>query len=576
MKSTQTAISDYSNLKSLIRLVDKFFSQSHKKKLLWVVFWAILLSLGEVGLAASVFPYIDCLTEQCPTVIEQTASFFGVPVIVLASSLLFLLLTTKLLIHALFSWKSASFHQCVQRDTVKSLLKQYLRMGWQPFSERHSNYYYRRCVSTAVDASHISQQCTVLISSCILITVLFLLMTWHNPTVSILLMVGFGVINFGSQRLIMRWQKQASERREQVLQKYSLELTEALLSFREIQVYRLEELFLSRIMKNKHAFTLTNQTLEFLPILPRLMLDFSFIAVLLIVVSSWFVLGFSVQALIPELIFYAVLARIMLPALMDILSIRAQLVNTGYNIQLVIDEITNAKQHASDGSKLVVRASSKDAYVFDNVSFAYNRESAILRDINLVIPGSRWVAITGKSGIGKSTLLELLCGILKPDTGSVTHLSPAESSGSCPVAYIPQQSVLIDGTIAENVAFGFDDIEPLKVMEALELSQLKPFIDSQPLGINSKVGADANKLSGGQRQRLALARALYREPELLLLDEATSGLDQTLESKCFTAMKKQRPNMTVVFITHRQPSLVFADAVYRLEDLHLTEVKSRD
>jgi ABC-type multidrug transport system fused ATPase/permease subunit len=158
--------------------------------------------------------------------------------------------------------------------------------------------------------------------------------------------------------------------------------------------------------------------------------------------------------------------------------------------------------------------------------------------------------------------MELLCGINTPQSGRVIHAW----AGKAPprVAYLPQHVALLDGTIADNVVFGFDSGDAEKIDQALELACLKQLVSMQPDGTNTRVGADGTQLSGGERQRLALARALYRNPDLLLLDEATSGLDEATETQVLSAVKLARPSMSVVFVTHRHSCLQFADQAISL------------
>jgi ABC-type bacteriocin/lantibiotic exporter with double-glycine peptidase domain len=144
------------------------------------------------------------------------------------------------------------------------------------------------------------------------------------------------------------------------------------------------------------------------------------------------------------------------------------------------------------------------------------------------------------------------------------------------LAYLPQQVALLDGTLFENVVFGYDEGDPARVDEALQLACMDDFVDQHPDGRDAQVGANGARLSGGQRQRLAMARALYRRPDLLLLDEATSGLDEDTETRVFSQLRERCPEMSVVYVTHRRGSLRFADQVLRLNDGQIEEAKELD
>jgi ABC-type multidrug transport system fused ATPase/permease subunit len=129
--------------------------------------------------------------------------------------------------------------------------------------------------------------------------------------------------------------------------------------------------------------------------------------------------------------------------------------------------------------------------------------------------------------------------------------------------------------VTDNIVFGFDRGDAARVDEAIRLACLSDVVVALEGGREAQIGADGARLSGGERQRLALARALYREPDLLLLDEATSGLDEATETRLLAGLRQMRPRTSVVYITHRASNLVFADKVYRLEDGMIADVAAR-
>jgi ABC-type multidrug transport system fused ATPase/permease subunit len=177
------------------------------------------------------------------------------------------------------------------------------------------------------------------------------------------------------------------------------------------------------------------------------------------------------------------------------------------------------------------------------------------------------VAITGSSGAGKTTLVDLLLGVHIPTSGDIyiSGLSPLDAFQKWPgaTAYVPQDTVIVNGNIWENIALGFDyNPEHEKyINEALKLSNLEDYVQSLPEGLFTKVGDRGHKLSGGQRQRLGIARALFTKPKLLVLDEATSSLDAQTESDITEAIKSLKGKTTIIMIAHRLSSVRNADQV---------------
>ncbi|MGE3689832.1 MAG: ABC transporter ATP-binding protein [Novosphingobium sp.] len=211
---------------------------------------------------------------------------------------------------------------------------------------------------------------------------------------------------------------------------------------------------------------------------------------------------------------------------------------------------------------------------FENVAFAYSGARVpALRGVSFVISKGQRVAFVGPTGSGKSTLIDILLGMLIPTSGQVLidgePLTPELIfAWRRTVGYVPQELFLLDGSIAENIAFGagFDEIDRERVIEVAETAQARNFIESgQPQGFETIVGERGVRLSGGQRQRLALARALFCKPDVLILDEATSALDPATESRVVEAMNQASQNLTVVTVTHRINTVKNYDCIHFVE-----------
>lgn len=561
--------STWSELRKLIAVLARFLSPPHKRQLVIVSLWACGVSLFEMLVAAAVIPYVQCLSGECAPQLESALGTLGWPVIPALSLGLLLLISLKLVVQAVLVWRSADFNQQVQRDTLRRLLDGYLHLDWMSFRTQHRTHYFRRCATTAVDAAYVSQQCVTMISSLLMLVFLVGLMLWQYPLGSLLLGGGFLLINIFTQRLIGRAQNIVAHQREAALQRWSIGMAEAFASFREIRVYALERFFLSHLQRAIDALADANLKLSFYPGLPRLVLDFAVFGTLLAVISVWLVLQRPLAELLPQLVFYAVVARAILPAMMNLLSTRAVLFGSIVNIELVLEELETAARGRTERVGIVPSVAARPRFSFRQVSFTHGAGlPRVLENVDLDIHHPCWVAICGASGAGKSTLMELLCGIHSPGSGRVEHHWPDSAPR---IAYLPQHVALLDGSVFDNVVFGFDAGDPQRVREALALACVDRVIDGLAGGLDARVGPDGGNLSGGERQRLALARALYRRPDLLLLDEATSGLDEATESRLLSSLKAIT-DMTVVYITHRAGNLRFADRTLLLEHGALRQV----
>lgn len=209
----------------------------------------------------------------------------------------------------------------------------------------------------------------------------------------------------------------------------------------------------------------------------------------------------------------------------------------------------------------------------ENVSWKYpNAENSVIHNLNMVIPKGHAVGLIGTSGAGKTTLADMVLGLLPAQSGAIrmdgADIKTIPVTWSRTIGYVPQSVYLTDDTIRNNVAFGIERtrIDDNVVWEALEKAQLKAFVESLPQGIDTIVGERGIKFSGGQRQRVAIARALYYDPAILVLDEATSALDNETESAVMEAIESLQGQKTLIIVAHRLTTIRSCDEVYEIAD----------
>ena len=214
----------------------------------------------------------------------------------------------------------------------------------------------------------------------------------------------------------------------------------------------------------------------------------------------------------------------------------------------------------------------------DQVSFAYDQRW-ILKNASLTFPAGAITAIVGPSGAGKTTVADLVIGLLRPQKGEVwiDDLPLAQVDlrrWRRMIGYVPQETLLLHDTVFINVTLGDRDIRPADVEKALRASGAWEFVSALPKGVDDVVGERGHKLSGGQRQRIAIARALVHKPKLLILDEATTALDPENEAAICATLRKLRGEITILAISHQPAVLEVADQAYRLEDAALVTVNT--
>jgi ATP-binding cassette subfamily C protein len=235
-------------------------------------------------------------------------------------------------------------------------------------------------------------------------------------------------------------------------------------------------------------------------------------------------------------------------------------------LQTTINEARDAAEHLSAGDPPTLAESCR----FDRVSFSYGAKP-VLKEVSLEIPAGRVTTLIGESGSGKTTIADLLLGLFVVDAGSITL--DGKPLGALDllkwremVGYVPQEVLLFNSSIFDNIALGDPAITDEQVRKALEAAGALEFVDLLADGIHAPVGERGTMLSGGQRQRIALARALVHRPTLLILDEATSALDPITEADICATVRRQAGELTVLAITHQQAWVEIADRVYRVAD----------
>ena len=251
-----------------------------------------------------------------------------------------------------------------------------------------------------------------------------------------------------------------------------------------------------------------------------------------------------------------------------------------YDEQSSLDEKTKKDEPLEFVGKLNIK----------NVSYTYSGcEKAVLSGISLSIGSGESVAFVGSTGSGKSALMNLVLGFLKPSSGNISidlkDINKNLEAWWNNIGYVPQGIHLIDDTIISNIAFGIpeEEINYESIKDAIKIAQLEKVIDELKDGLQTIVGEAGNKLSGGQKQRVVIARALYNNPKLLLMDEATSALDSNTEANLYRDLKKYRPEITSnhhqitsITITHRLQTIKNCDQIFFLDDGKISKSGSHD
>ncbi|MGL4226221.1 MAG: ABC transporter ATP-binding protein, partial [Rickettsia sp.] len=266
-------------------------------------------------------------------------------------------------------------------------------------------------------------------------------------------------------------------------------------------------------------------------------------------------------------IYYAIIAGVSCGGIFELLSEIHLPVTALERIITIID-----KSPITHNDYLELNNSSSISIEFKNVDFTYHARPnlKVLNNLSFKIGANKFIGIVGRSGAGKSTIIQLLLHFYRQESGTIlinnqniAYLNPIEIRKL--IAYIPQEASIFSGTIRSNIIFGNEGASNDEIEEVIEITGIAEFADKIHDGINAKIGEKGVRLSGGQKQRIAIARALLRKPQILLLDEAMSALDTMSEQKLLTAIRKMMKGKIIISIAHRISSIESTDNILVIE-----------
>jgi len=352
-------------------------------------------------------------------------------------------------------------------------------------------------------------------------------------------------------------------------------IVEVFASYRESVVRNRRDYYAREIGGYRFALARTSAEMNFLPYVSKYVIETSVILGALMIGVSQFFLQDATHAVATLAIFFAAGTRIA-PAVLRVqqgsVLIRSSLGQAKPTLDL-IDDLGTTPIIENTEDKVDVEHEGFTAEIqLQNVTISYpGNDAPAIMNVSLIVPPGKSIAFVGPSGAGKTTIVDVLLGVLIPDQGSVqiSGLPPQLAVARWPgaVSYVPQDVVIAAGSIRDNVAQGYplseatDDL----ITSALKIAQLEKFIETLPDGIDTQVGERGTKISGGQRQRLGIARAMFTRPHMLVLDEATSSLDGETEADISEAIHSLRGATTVVMIAHRLSTVKNADIVVYLD-----------
>ena len=465
------------------------------------------------------------------------------------------------------------------------LLERYLMAPYSLHLRRNSSEMLNNVGLAADQVSWVVlQSVTALISeACIALGILAVLVVQLPPLARGAAAVTAGVsilLLWITQRRHTRWGRLLHAANTQKMQS----LRQSLAAVKEAKILGRERYFSRRFARIRSGLGDLEAVQLTTEVLPRLVVETTFVLALsaLIVIAWLRPMGAGNLTLTLGIFAYGGLR--LLPSL-HLMVYRFNRIGSGdASVQAVARDWNELSPYVAAGSEVEPALAMKESIVFTDVSFSYDTAHGLdqpaLSDINVTILRGESIGIVGPTGAGKTTLVDLMLGVLEPDEGTIRvdgrDIRTSLRGWQKQIGYVPQTVYLIDDTIRRNIALGLEDaeIDEARVVQAARDAQLDGFLSGLPDGLDTLTGERGLRLSGGERQRIAVARALYRSPAVLIFDEATAALDNLTEQALTTTIQGLHGKITTVFIAHRLSTVESCDRLIFLRDGKIADVGS--
>ncbi len=468
----------------------------------------------------------------------------------------------------------------IEIDQRSKIYQKYLKeIEYEEYLKKSPSYLYSLVDRGIPDTTVILDYILLLIREVFLITIIFVsifLINIYASIITLISLISFVIIFYFFTAKIARWRGKISwifkvKNAKIVSETFDL--------FKEIRLYNKDEFFFE---KYKHQIYVSGRNRLFLSILnylPRQLLEIGLIFIIFLVICFSFYFFGSYNEIMPSVTFIAASSIRLIPAFRITTTSINDINYKSKYLDTIVDElellksepqidIKNIKDELNENEIIKFENSIK----ISNLRFKFKgSDKEILNISNLEIKKGEKIGIIGPSGSGKSSLINLILGFLKPSTGEIKvdgkNIKNNLLGWSKNIGYVPQEIFFLDDKISNNIAFGVDEkkININKLKRSLEISNLVDFVNSCDAGVDTVIGNKALKISGGQRQRIGIARAIYNTPSLLILDEATNSLDEKNEVEIINDIILNK-DLTIIIIAHRLECLKNCDKIFKINN----------
>ncbi|MBS2034790.1 ABC transporter ATP-binding protein [bacterium] len=564
----------------LLARLSKVLGPKGRRQFIGLLLLATVAGFFQLVGVSAVVPFIALATNpglaESNPVARSLASLFNLnsPMSCVAATGVAMVATVFLsnMINALAVYYTLKFGADCRVNFSVRLLRNYSHKSYFFFMENNTSILSRNILDQTYTlvTDFITAGATVVVSL-VSVTAIVMALVLANPGVAVVtgtIFTGGYVLIYGMCQKYLNRLGRETVRAEEERYKISSEL---LTCQREARLMHCQEPFIERFRDATVRSAQAGVWAGVIGQMPRQVLETLGFLMTAALVSFYLFQGRALDSFLPKMSLYIVCAVRLLPQLQLLFAAVTRMRFSSETLEILHEELSYESRplEAVDARELVWNQQIK----LNNLTYQYpGTDKLILDNLSLTIPKNHSVGFVGATGAGKTTLVNILLGLLSPSQGEIVVDSQAVSAQNlanwqASLGFVPQDIVLVDDTITANIAFGVrpDEIRLEQVRHAARLAQIESFVNELPNGFDTQVGERGLRLSGGQRQRLGIARALYRDPSIVVFDEATSALDGVTEKAVMDAVTSLGQTKTLILIAHRLTTLKDCNQIFVLE-----------
>lgn len=567
-------------LRDLIK-IRGILTAAERRKAVWMLLLVVLMAVAETLGVLSIMPFLSVLGR--PAVIHENRLLQAVfahwhfnderdfiialglaSIAIVVASSLFKTVT----LHALNRFVHLERHSISAR-----LLSRYLHQPYEFFLSRNASILGKNLLSEVDQLLfELIQPLSQLFAQGAIVLAMALLIFLYDPATAIAIVLVLGALYGAIYGLVRKRLARIGLERQAANGKRYQVAGEALSGIKDVKITHSATAYQAQFDKASRLFSRHMATNDTLSQSPLYLVEATGYSMLIVVALALLLRSNDIAHVLPALGLYGFAAYRMLPAAQVMYRGLAKLRTSSAALESIHRDLVLPDEPASTGTDILAPQREIRLHA---IRYAYPSapHKPVFDGFDLVIPANASIGIAGRSGVGKSTLMDLLLGLLQPESGTLSVDGAVVDAGNVAawqraIGYVPQHIFLADASVAENIAFGVprEEIDMQAVERAARAAQIHDFVVGElPRGYATDVGDRGIRLSGGQRQRVGIARALYRDPPVLFLDEATSALDAQTEEALNEAIRKLSGNKTIVLIAHKESSLRGCDRTIQIE-----------